>query len=172
LVNGEFVFISPIGGYFKGDYEIVAQDPADKMVEIKTTDKIPGYTKYFHRRFKGKLSEDDQKFNGDNLSSYPKTMPVSLEYIDNSQAPSSDVIERVLEISYKKLGEAETAMVNNFNNLEEARENAKFETKRHTAEIKELKLQIEKLQTQIEQLRAQLKEKEQDISTPKSTNNE
>ena len=164
--DGRYVGISPIWGYFIGTYEVVAQDAPDKTLEIKIIDKIPGSPHPFHRRLKGKFSKNDKIFSGDKLSQSP--MPFSLEYIDNSQSPSNDVIERVLEKAYKKLREAETAMLNNFKNLEETREDFASRAKNDKTEIEELKLKVAKLQAQTGEISAQ--PKEQNISAPETTN--
>jgi hypothetical protein len=168
--DGEFILISPIGGYFNGTYDVVVQNPTDKSLELKTIDKIPGSIHYFHRRLKGKLSENDHKFSGEILSSIPKNTPFVLEYIDDRQIPPREIIDWVIKNSYIKQSEAEEAMVANFKNLEKTREEARVQGKKYAAEIKELKSQIEKLNNQLEEMHIKLKEKEQDISVSETIN--
>ncbi len=162
--NGEFILISPIGGYFSGSYEIVEQNTEDKSIELKTFDKPPGSTQEIRRRLKGKLSENDQKFSGEILSSIPNNSPFVLEYIDDRQIPPREIIEWVITKSYIKQSEAEEARGANFKNLEKAKEEARVQGEKNAAEIKELKSQIEKLNNQLEEMNIKLEGKDQDIS--------
>lgn len=155
--NGKSVLISPIGDYFKGSYRIVAQDIDTRMLEVMIVDRVPGYQNSFHRRLKGNFTEDYLNYSGVFLSTVPKNMPFSFEYIDNTQYPPSRIIETALEKSNSKYRDWEKTALRLSSLLEEKKKESRDRAKEQKKTIKKQESEIGKLQKLITELKSSIK---------------